>query len=683
MTLRKLKTLNLNFDNPTIFYNAIPKGIAENIAFRSELHTMLAHDESMQKAYLDLVRQDPKIMYNSALWTFNPRLKPGFRNRPFILWPGQEPAVDMFHKGHRERFDIAVHKSRDEGATELIRAYLNILFLLDDQMVALVGSEKADKVDKSVVVDKNYRLSGEFGCLMYKLCYGLITLPLWLRPNIAKSYMHLENLDNGAGIDGESTNPNFGLSKRCDVTLLDEIGCVDHDTAETIIANIADVCDFNIFNSTHHWGPGHPYDKLLHNEDIHVVKLLWYQNPKKVIGLYETPEIGCVAIKDMEYYQTRWPQLFANVEPGKPFRVEEWRENLKVQHPSLLNQLGEVGFIADGGTQFGKLRSVWFDKEVKRRGNSISDIFQNILGEAGGSGKMTFTHTTLESIKKFWVREPVFVGEIEYQLDKEGYVTTTKFSTGFPEGRMKWWGTLVNGRPDPYHKYVLAIDPSRGTGAANAVVGIYDVNTNEEIGKWVCPNTPEERLADVVWAIRKWVHDNPNYVYIIWEANGAGAFENKIIWHGCNNYFAPRPERARVRKKKQNKRGWWSNMQLKHDLLRELDVAMGRGLELHPTYKHVRIFDALTVKEMESYIESASGLDGPSHLVKESNGARAAHGDRVIPAALYVLARKYVSPAAGETNLEKAPVNSMAHRIEEFKRQQSKEQFQRFPFAGK
>jgi hypothetical protein len=672
----------MNLDNPVTFYNAIPKEIAANIKFRTELHKALAGDKSMQKAYLDLIRQDPKIAYNSLLWTFNPRLPSGFRNRPFILWPGQEPAVDMFHKGHHDRFDIAVHKSRDEGATELIRAYLNILFLLDEQMVALVGSEKADKVDKSVQVDKDYHLSGEFGCLMYKLCYGLVTLPQWIRPKIVKSYMHLENLENGAGIDGESTNPNFGLSKRCDVTLLDEIGCVDHETAETIISNIADVCDFNIFNSTHHWGPGHPYDKLLHNDDIHVVKLLWHQNPKKVVGLYETPEIGVVSIKDMGYYKTRWPQFFENIEPQKPFRIESWKESLKIKYPEQLEKLEEFSFIADGGIQFGKLRSVWFDKEVKRRGNSISDIYQNILGEAGGSGKMTFTHDTLELAKRLTVFEPLYSGEIEYTLDKDGHVAKSKFSTGFPEGRMKWWGRLVDGRPNPNHKFVLAIDPSRGTGAANAVVGIYDVNTNDEVGKWVCPNTPEERLADVVWAIRKWVHDNPNYVYIIWEANGAGAFENKIIWHGCTNYYAPRPERARIHKKKQNKRGWWSNTTLKHDLLRELDVAMGCGLQKVPTYKYIIIHDALTIKEMESYIESSSGLDCPSHLVKESNGARAAHGDRVIPPALYVLARKYVTPAEiiqADQTLNK---NSIGARIEAFKLAQRKESLKRFPFAG-
>lgn len=668
--MRKIPLKLSNFDNPVLFHNSIPKGIAENIAFRSELHTALAVDEKLQKVYLDLVRANPKILYNSAMWTFNARLKPGFRNRPFILWDGQEPAVDMFHKGHEERFDIVVHKSRDEGATELIRAYLTILFILYPQTIGLVGSVIADKVDKSVVVDKNYNVSGEIGTLMYKLCYGLATLPAWLRPRISKSYMHLENLDNGSGLSGETTNPNFGLSKRADVTLLDEIGCVEHSIAETIISNIADVCDFNIFNSTHHWGPGHPYDKLLHNDNIHVVKLMWYQNPKKVVGLYETPNVGYIQVKEPNYYKNKYPGFFDNLDTSKPFKLDDFKENLRIKFPERKEEVDKINFIADGGIQFGKLRSAWFDFEVKRRGNSLSYIAQNILGEAGGSGKMTFTHITLQTIKQFHVRPAEYCGELEYLLDKDGHVTSSKFSTGFAEGRMQWWGELIKERPNPSHKYVLAIDPSRGTGAANAVVGIYDVNTNSEVGKWVCPNTPEERLADVVWAIRKWVHDNPAHVYIIWEANGAGSFENKIVWHGCTNYYVTRQERARVKKKKQNKRGWWSNTNTKHELLRELDVALGCGLEPKPTYKYIRIFDAATVKEMESYIESPSGLDGPSHLVHESNGARAAHGDRVIPPALYVLARKYVSPAEVTGNASQQPKNSMAGRMEEFKRAQ-------------
>jgi hypothetical protein len=672
--------MKYNFDNPVEFYKSIPKDIAANIAFRADLHSVLAADKSLQKLYIELIRIDPKIAYNSCLWTFNPRLKPGYRNRPFILWDGQEPAIDLLHQGHRDRFDIAVHKSRDEGATEIIRAYLNVLFLIDAQMMALVGSEKAEKVDTSVIVDKNYMLSGSPKCLMYKICYGLVTLPTWLRPKITKSYMHLENNDNGAVIDGESTNPNFGLSDRRDVILLDEIGCVEHATAETIISNIPDVCDFNIYNSTHHFGPGHPYDLLLQNPGIHVVKLLWYDNPKKKVGLYESPDIGYVSIKDVNYYKTNWPEFFENVQANTIFKVEDFKNQLKAKFPARVSDIDGISLIADGGTQFGKLRSAWFDKEIIRRGGSVRYIAQNILGEPGGSGKMTFTHEILELAKKLTVRPPVACGELAYTLDKEGYVTTSKVTTGFTEGRLKWWGKLFKGRPDPAHKYILAVDPSRGNGAANAVIGIFDVNTDEEVGLWVCPNTPEERLADVAWALRKWVHDNPAYVHLIWEANGAGAFENKLIWHGCTNYYATRPERTR-KKKKQNKRGWWSTTQSKHDLLRELDVAVGRGLDLAPTYKFVRIFDADTIREMQSYIETASGLDEPSSLVQETNGARAAHGDRVIPAGLYVLYRKYVTPAPVKAeNNDK--LKGFAKRYADYKKAMRSGVNKRFIYTG-
>lgn len=671
-----------DFDTPQSFFAAIPKTVKENINFRIKLHSILANDSHLQKVYLNIVKEEPKAAFNSALWTYNPQLPAGCRNLPFILWPHQEQAIDDLHKANTEQYDIVVHKSRKEGATELIIKYIVLKWLIEPEFQALVGSEKADKVDRGVSFDSNYNLSGLGNCLYTKLCYAVKTLPDWMKPKILKTYMHLENLSNSSIIDGESTNVNFGVSDRRNLILVDEIGVIEPKIADSIISNLPDVCNCNIYNSTHKWGPAHPYNKLLTGGDIFVSRLMWYDNPTKNQGLYETPSTGIIIIKDIGYWKSRLPWAFEGINAGDEIRLEEWKSQLLNKYPGRKADIENFVFWADGGAEFGKIHSPWFDKEIRRRGTNKRDIYQNIMAEAVGTNESFFTAENLQRTRELFVRKPKHVGDIRWSNDRYGKVDPAScyFDFSLGSGKLSWWGPLKDNRPDQSHAYVLACDPSRGVGAANAVCAIVDANTGEQIGMWVDPNTPEERFADEVWAISCWV-GGAGSPFIIWEANNAGAFENRLVWQGARNVYYMHDERAAFRKKRTKRRGWWSNTQSKMDLLSELDVAVGCAAHNETSYKCLKIQDKATIDEMETYIQMPSGNILPSTSLSDSSGASASHGDRVIACALAVLAIQYVRIKHEDVKKE-LPAHGIGRRIKAHNQMMKMQKDNlRFPYA--
>ena len=307
-----MKTRNL--DTPQGFFNSIPSDVTENITFRMNLHDRLAKDVGLQRVYKELCWQNIKILFNSALWIYDPEGPTGKRNLPFILWPHQEIAVDAIHNSIINQHDMVINKSRKEGATEIVCKAFVAHSLLDPETQFLVGSRKAEYVDKGVELI-NGRLIGLHKSLMHKVCYAFTTLPNWMRPNLLKTYMLLQNLDNGSVISGEATNENFGAGDRQKAVLIDEYGRIDHNMALNINDSIHDTTKCTIFNSTHFWGTEHPYNQLLTQKygEIPVVTMPWTDNPNKNKGLYLSPEYDEIEFYD-DYWFEKYPEVFANYE---------------------------------------------------------------------------------------------------------------------------------------------------------------------------------------------------------------------------------------------------------------------------------------------------------------------------------------------------------------------------------
>jgi hypothetical protein len=646
----------MSWTTPDEFYDLIPTDLKANIHFRQKLHEKLAVDDGLQSEFLSMVLAKPEIAYNTCFFTYNPREPVGYRNLPFILRPAQEDAVRALQDAIEDGHDLVIDKSRDEGATELITKFFTLYWLLVPETTFLMGSRKEEFVEKT----------GDHKTLFHKIIYALDHLPFWMNKlyTAEKTFRHLRNLKNYASIDGEATNENFGAGDRRTAVLVDELGRIDYKIAQCTIENLSDTSNCNIFNSTHFYGAAHPYNKLLKSGKMPVVVLPWERNPVKNGGIYKSVTAGVIEIKDIEYYQELYPEVFKHFHRMQPLQLKHLTDLMTARYPDA-----KWRFIADGGSaNDGGWRSVWYDKEEERR-SSRRDMAQNVDRNPIGSGDMFFDPAVLRRIRLDCIKPPKYKGEIGYKLLPNGLLNKASITWDLDYGkkRLWWWGSLPKGRPYQHHNYIVACDISLGSGSSNSVAGIYDVNTCEKVGMWVCPNTPPEEFADQTIAICHWVGGMSRRPFLIWESNGPGnSFEKRVLKQGYKFTYIEKDERAK-RKKRKNRRGWFSTLQKKYDLLLELRIALAEGLKNKKSqHKRLTIFDDAgngrgTIGEYEDYIYSETGVPILSSQIDESSGARAAHGDRVIPDGLFILAIS--DQQAGFAKVEKlAREGSLAYR---------------------
>jgi hypothetical protein len=595
-------------------------------------------------------------MFNSCYWTFNPKHESRLRNVPFILRPAQEVAIKTLKRAIDEGFDVAIDKSREEGASEILCKLFLHYWLFEPDTYLLVGSRKEELVDQSTDI-KAGRVIGPHQTLFHKILYGLANLPVWWKVQFTKRHRFLQNLENGSMIEGEATNESFGAGNRATAVLIDEVARIEPEPAQYIIDNIHDTTACCIYNSTHfRWGAGHPYAKLLRSNKIEIITLGWEDNPEKNVGMYRSPKKGFVEIKDISYYKRNYPDVFLFIRDSQVVEVEEC---LDKKYP-------ELRFVADGGeSNFGHWRSVWFDKEVLDRARSTMDIAQNILRIPQGSADMFFDNAMVERIKTRFVEPPTRRYDIKWTYSEDGKVKDFSCQEQ-SKGRLKWWGDLVSGRPNKEHNYVVACDISFGKGASNSVAAVCDVNTSEIVGMAVDPFMSITDFADYAVALCKWA----NNAYLIWEANGPGnEFDHRVHFNQYARVYISKPERQRVRHQ-QNLRGWQSTPGIngsKIDMLNRLDAALMESLRDDKTGTYIVVHDEEALRELDDYIFDVHKIDvNPSNSVTDSSGAKYAHGDRVIAIGMAVLAVE-LSPKAVIQRKSEPPVESVEYRMRESK----------------
>lgn len=617
--------LTTKLTSPKAFYDWIPTDLADNITFRQELHGILCGSPELQALYQKLCFEEPGIAFNSMFWTYNPRLPAGKRNWPFILRPSQYEAIWEIKNAIDMGHDMLIDKSRDEGATEIISKMFALYFLVVPETSLLVGSRKEEYVDAGCQLNyDNARVSGSPRSIFHKILYSFATGPLWLRPRIHKTHMHMENLENGSILDGESTNENFGAGDRRTAILLDEFGRVDHKLAQNIRESVADVSDCVIYNSTHFYGQGHPYAKLRFSGKLKVVLLPWYKNPEKKRGLYRSPALDEIEIADESFYQNNWPDTFP-----KRFVLS------KIERELLTDTRDDFpSFIADGGD---KWRSPWYDREEARR--DPRDVAQNIDMNPAGAGDNFFDHYVIQRIRTDLVREPEFVGEVEFDYTPRGRLQNVRWRENGGHKRLKWWGALPFDRPRQDHNYIVACDIALGNGASNSVAKVYDVNKRECVGSFISSQLSPSTFCDHVIAICHWVGGSCGQPFLIWEANGPGtAFDNRRRNHQYSYVYVDANYKLKSRKKSK-KPGWYSTGDSKYNGLLQLREALFESIKTDKLGLYLVTHDEDTVAEYEDYIVYDNGDIGLSGCVEDTAGARKAHGDTVIPdlMALYAM----------------------------------------------
>jgi len=613
--------------NPETFFNSIPKDLEANVEFRKKLHTYLESDPDEQDRFILMCLKDPKIAFNSCFWTVNPRGRPGLRNWPFILRPKQEEVVDVMHYCVTEQCDMGINKSRDEGCTEIV-CKMAALYLFEPDTYGVVGSRNKDLVD----------CLGDPYTLMAKIDYALSTMPLWMQKymgKIERKEMQLRCPKFNSTIKGETTNESFSAGRRSTFMFLDEFGRVEPRIAKSIEGSVHDVTGCVIYGSTHWYGESHPFNDALKKRSTKVVNLPWWENPVKNQGLYKSPDYSVVEIVDVEYYRTNYPDLKC-IHTRDSFRIRDLDK--------FCNDTGYSGpmpkFVADGCESIpGDVRSPWHDAEEEKRKGNKRDFISNVWMSPIGSQDSFFDGIVLERIKGEYIKPHDYQGEIYYNFDLDGRVgNNIKFMPDTGRNRLKWWGSLKNLRPFSNHSFVIGCDLSYGTGNSNSVAAIYNVNTQELVGTWVCPNTPPDKFVDMVTAIARWC----NEALVIYESNGPGSTAHKrFLWNGYTKLYVQRTEDAKTRKE-QNKYGWHSNPNVKEALLGEFGTSLSESLRSSVARRCI-IHCSELLHELRSYVFYENGDIGVSEEQDVTSGARKRHGDRVIAAALCVLGSRYQS----------------------------------------
>ena len=611
---------------------------------------MLAKDVELQKTFLQMCRDEPRIFFNAVAWTLDPRKPVGERNLPFILRPKQDLAIQKIDNCVRIGKDVAIDKTRDEGATKILMTYSTCKFLLVPETVILLGSRAEPLVDKT----------GDPGTLFAAIDYCIDKLPLWWKAllHLERNFGHYRNLDNSSTIDGEATSIHFGAGKRSTFTIVDELGQVDPGIADNIVFNLSDVGNCNIYNSTHFFGTGHAFYKLLRRDGIEVIKLPWYCNPEKNEGLYKSPKVDFIEVVDKDYYLKKYPDVFANVDLSKPFDNIDFKKKYT-----------EPVFVADGSEKPPIIcRSPWHDKEEKER--DYRNLCMNVWMYAAGAADMYFDSFVNDRIRSSLCRASKIEGDISYSLE-DGRVVLPVFKPEFGKKPFKWWGDLINGLPDQRHNFIIACDIGFGTGNSNSTALIADVNTNELVGEYVTADKDPADFAEEVAALGRWVGGSLGEPYFIWERNGGGGknFGRRLMNQGFRRVYTDTSEDTKTRKRK-NRYGWTSTKQTKDDVLYGLKAALKESLKTQKANKYLLVYSEELINELDTYIFYTSGEADSGEMVDLTSGARARHGDRVIAAALLILGLSYNIPAKIEEKKLKSR-NSIGARIEAYEREET------------
>lgn len=448
--------------------------------------------------------------------------------------------------------------------------------------------------------------------LFWKHDYIIRFQPPWLLPRLERRYMHLGNVSMGSSIDGEATTGSVGQGGRRTAIMLDEFARVPD--GHSMLTATADTTSCRIFNSTPN-GPGTAFTEVRTSGKVKVLTLGWWDHPEKGKDRRQ--------IEDPTTGKLKWTSPWYEAECARRVSRREIAENLDIDH------------LASG--------SLFFDTDVVAR------------------------HTSA------YVRPPDFIGKIDFkqmrrpdevaEALRHGRVNEIGFARLSNDGPWRFWTNLIDGRPDQTRNYVLGADISNGQGASNSAITVRCVETGEKVAEFADPDTPPHDLARIMVAAALWFGGakNNGKPLLAWEANGPGGiFGREIVERLSYPFFYHDRQEGTTDHKKTRRYGWHSNRNKKETLLADYRRALARDEIINHSEAALR--------EVGLYIYYENGTIGPSHLVEESDGARSAHGDRVIADALTVMAARE-APKAGAKGPEAPSGSFHSRRLQRRRRQ--------------
>lgn len=586
----------------------------QNLLYRQEILFRAKGNIDFQQACWIRAARDPIWYIDTFAWTYNSMDFAACPVVPFITFLKQERALrTMVNAVGKE--DCLVEKSRSQGASwACLLAFLHPWHFKKNQSF-LVGSRNGEYVDKA----------GNPKALFWKMDFFLENLPSWMRPRYVRTSMHLENLENGSVIDGETTTGDFATGDRRTGILLDEFAKV-RDNGASVVRATQLVTRCRIFNSTPEGQRGAYYEewKRMHREfPSNVIRLHWSDNPTYSKGLY-TSVNGQLKILDTNY---KFPK--------------------------------DYQFVLDG-----KVRSPWYDNEC-RRSYSQTIIAQELDIDFVGSGGSVVDPPLIDRLIRRFARS--WINRGEFRHDERGQMP--RFEQSLMNGRWLLWINLVHGNQPPPGEYVIGADVATGKGgieSTNSVLSVVNRNTGEKVARFASREIyPHDLAVLAVGAARFW-----NNAFLIWEDNGPGGVMGQRVQKlGYHNIFYREKDEKSAASDKTGKAGWWSNKETKQLLLSNYFSALAEGLFLNPDEASLRECLEYVIDDDGGYVHSsAEAANNP--LSSDEN-----HGDMVIADAVAYRGVTDRPPKEQEKKATAPPVGSFAHRREQAFRQLIKQRY--------
>jgi hypothetical protein len=594
-------------------YEQVPKDLAGNLEYRRDL-LRWADTPERQRILWTACKHDILFFINAFCWLYEPRssrlVGTASNVIPFRTYEYQDKAFIEMNEVLGNQ-DIGIEKSRDLGATWMFLTLYFYHWLFNDFSSFGIMSRTADLVDKP----------GKKDTLMWKLDFlldgdgGKGGLPPWMRPEVYRSVMIMENKTNGSSFEGASTTEDAFRGGRKKSIAVDEFAAFPKGDDYKSLSATQHATDSRMFVSTPKGGAGAYYDVMHQESNMLKVIMDWKEHPDRRVGMY-TSNGGILKVLDDKY---------------------EFPEGYK--------------FVLDG-----KTRSPYYDDECRRPGATPQSIAQELDRDYGGSDYQVFGKELYESAKGNLLR-PYSVGALYYDGES--------FSPDYQEtenGPVKLWCLRSSaGTPATTGDYVIGCDVAAGLGgsySSNSVAVVVDSVTGEQVAEFASNTIRPDDFAELVVAMCNWFHK----AYLVWEHNGApgGAFTKQVIDIGYGNIYYRELEGRAYRKKTKNP-GFFTNDKNKLALLGKMAGAI-------QSKEYIIRSDRL-LDECRQYIyKDGKVVHSRSIKTQDDSSKGQAHGDRVIAAALaWHGARDRPADTTVQTDeFSEAPRGSMAYRLKEY-----------------
>lgn len=418
--------------------------------------------------------------------------------------------------------------------------------------------------------------SGDPDCLFWKLDYQIANLPPWLLPASADDFaigskyrqrLMIRHPKSGATIAGASATPHVGRGGRRDATLFDELSAMEDAEAAWRSAEDTTACRIAVATP---FGVGTHYASIVRQGyatgSPKIIELMYWDHPEKGRGAEERVDVD-----------------------------------------------GRVTGVV--GKRYAW--TPWLESELPRR-DRIS-LAQNVFAEEIGSGAAVFDSRAVTRMIAERARPGMpceIVSRRMVQVDK---------------GRWLAWDHDPEGlRRRSTGLFAFGIDPSYGTGSANASIVVMDIDRREQVAEFACPYTRPEDLALIAVEAARHVWTGRAATIIAYETNGPGSgLHHDFEAAGWRRLYRMRRIGYGIEERTE-RIGWTSSPQAKRALLALLSRSVTQGL--------VQIRSEPMLREMLEYVVLANGALDAQSRADLSTGAREAHGDRVIAGALAVMA---------------------------------------------